>query len=316
MRRPWPGVRGTGAEWQGRRGEAGRIDKRGPRPEVRPMRTVWLNGSWVPAGEARVSVFDRGLLFGQSVYEVAPVLDGRIANWGHHAARLANSLNAAGIADDTDWPVVLAEVIARNGLREGRVYLQVTAGSAGDRDFLLPLPPPSPTRIAFAQEAALVDNPQAEEGLRIVLRPDLRWQLRAAKTTQLLYAVLMKEEARAAGVDDAWLVEDGVVTEATSQNAHIIDARGVLVSHPVDHGVLPGVTRISVLEIARELGLAVEQRPFTPAELMAAREAFVSAAGTLVLPVVEVDGAAIGDGRPGPMTRAIRAAYIQQLRGR
>lgn len=278
------------------------------------MHEVWLNGEWLPAGAATVSVFDRGLLFGQSVYEVAPVIDGRIANWAHHAARLRNSLAAAGIPDDTDWPAVLKELVARNGLVEGRAYLQVTAGSAGDRDFLMPVPPPAPTRIAFTQPAVLIDNPKAREGLRIVLRPDRRWQLRSAKTTQLLYAVLMKEEARAAGVDDAWLVEGGFVTEATSQNAHVIDSRGVLVSHPVDHGVLPGVTRISVLEIARELGLAIEERPFTPDELFAAREALVSAAGSLVLPVVEADGRAIGNGRPGPVTAAIRTAYIARLR--
>lgn len=277
------------------------------------MRTVWLNGKWVAEDQAVIPVFDRGLLFGQSVYEVAPVLRGRIANWRHHAARLANSLAMAGIADATDWPAILPELVARNGLEEGRVYLQVTAGDAGDRDFLLPMPPPAPTRIAYTQTAVLVDNPKAETGLRIVLRPDRRWQLRAAKTTQLLYAVLMKEEARAAGVDDAWLVEAGVVTEATSQNAHIVDSRGVLVSHPVDHGVLPGVTRISVLEIARAMGLSVEERAFTPAELFAAREAFVSAAGSLVLPVVEADGRAIGTGRPGPVATEIRQRYIQSL---
>ena len=278
------------------------------------MRNVWLNGEWLPEGEAKVSIFDRGLLFAQGVYEVAPVLDGRIANWPHHAARLASSLRMAGIADSTDWLPVLRELVARNGLIEGRCYLQVTGGCVADRDFLSPQPPPAPTRFALTQAAALVDNPKADEGLRVVLRPDLRWQLRAAKTTQLLYAVLMKEEARAAGVDDAWLVEDGLVTEATSQNAHIIDARGVFVSHPVDHGVLPGVTRISVIAIARELGLTIEERPFTPDELFAAREAFVSSAGSLVLPVVAVDGKPIGDGKPGPVTKAIRAAYVAQLR--
>jgi D-alanine transaminase len=242
------------------------------------------------------------------------VLDGRIANWPHHAARLANSLRMAGIADAFDWLPVLRELVARNGLVEGRCYLQVTAGNAGDRDFLLPVPPPPPTRFAFTQDAVLVDNPQALRGLRVVLRPDLRWQLRAAKTTQLLYAMLMKEEARAAGVDDAWLVEQGMVTEASSQNAHIIDARGVLVSHPVDSGVLPGVTRISVMAIAQDMGLTVEERPFSPDELFAAREAFVSAAGSLVLPVVEVDGQAIGGGGPGEIVAEIRARYIAQLR--
>ena len=278
------------------------------------MRTVWLNGEWLPETEARVSIFDRGLLFAQGVYEVAPVLDGRIANWPHHAARLANSLRQAGIADATDWLPVLRELVERNGLVEGRCYLQVTAGSAGDRDFLLPSPPPGPTRIAFTQATVLVDSPQAERGLRIVLRPDLRWQMRSAKTTQLLYAILMKEEARAAGVDDAWLVEGGVVTEGTSSNAHIVDARGVLVSHPVDRGVLPGVTRISVIAIARELGLAIEERPFSPDELFAAREVFLSAAGSMVLPVVEVDRKSIGDGRPGPIAQAIRREYIARLR--
>ncbi len=277
------------------------------------MRTIWLNGEWVAETKAQVSVFDRGLLFGQSVYEVAPVLRGRIANWSYHATRLARSLAMAGIADATDWPAVLAQLIARNGLEEGRVYLQITGGDAGDRDFLLPDPPLAPTRIAYTQVAVLIDNPKAESGLRIILRPDLRWQVRAAKTTQLLYAMLMKEEARAAGVDDVWMVENGVVTEASSQNAHIIDARGVLVSHPIDHGVLPGVTRISVLAIARDLGLTVEERAFTPAELFAAREAFVSAAGSLVLPVVEADGRAIAGGAPGPITHAIRQRYIAQL---
>ena len=278
------------------------------------MRTVWLNGDWLPEGDAKVSIFDRGLTFAQSVYEVAPVIGGRIANWPHHAARLAGSMQTALIADATDWPRVLAELIRRNGMDEGRVYLQVTAGSPGDRDFALPQPPIPPTRIAYTQTASLLADPRADKGLRIILRPDLRWQLRAAKTTQLLYAVLMKEEARLAGVDDVWLVEQGVITEATSQNAHIIDARGVLVSHPVERGVLPGVTRISVIAIARELGLAIEERPFTPDELFAAREAFVSAAGTLVLPVVEVDGRAIGPGKPGAVVGAIRAAYIAQLR--
>lgn len=278
------------------------------------MRTVWLNGEFLPESEARISVFDRGLTFGQSVYEVSPVIDGHICNWPHHQARLDRSKALALIADDTDWPAVLGELITRNGLNEGRVYLQLTGGEAADRAFPLPEPAIAATRIAYTQADALIANPVAAHGQRIVLRPDLRWQLRSAKTTQLLYAVMMKAEARAAGVDDAWLVEGGVVTEATSSNAHIIDARGVLVSHPVDSGVLPGVTRINVLEIARDMGLPVEERAFTPEELLAAREAFISGAGTLVLPVVEVDGHPIGNGGPGTLTGEIRKRYITLLR--
>lgn len=281
----------------------------------RSMRMVWLNGEWLPEEEARVSIFDRGLLFAQGVYEVAPVVDGRIRHWPWHAARLANSLAMAGIADDMDWLPVLAELVARNGMEEGRVYLQVTGGSAGDRDFLCPVPPPAPTRFAFTQSAPLIANPKAATGLRVILRPDLRWQLRRAKTTQLLYAALMKEEARAAGVDDVWLVENGVVTEAASQNAHIIDSRGILVSHPVDSGVLPGITRMGVLDVARAMGLTVEERPFIMAELFAAQEACVSSTTSLVLPVVEADGRPIAGGKPGPIAAALRQGLAERLRG-
>jgi D-alanine transaminase len=278
------------------------------------MRTVWLNGEFLPETEARVSIFDRGLNFGQGVYEVTPVIDGRFCNWPHHAARLRRSMALAGIDDDTDWPPVLAELIARNKLVEGRVYLQVTGGAPADRDFLAPADPVAATRFAFTQEAPVIDQPKASQGLKVILHPEGRWALRSAKTTQLLYAVLAKEAAREAGVDDAWLVDDGMVTEATSANAHIIDARGVLVSHPVDHGVLPGVTRLSVLPIAHEMGLAVEERAFSVEELFAAREAFISSASALVLPVVEVDGKPIGNGGPGTLTAELRARYIVRLR--
>ena len=278
------------------------------------MRTVWLNGEFIPETEARISIFDRALLFGQGVYEVSPVLDGHFCNWPHHAARLERSKAATRIADDTDWPSVLAELIARNDLVEGRVYLQITGGAPDDRDFLSPVPAAPPNRFAFTQAARLIDNPVAQKGLRVMLHPEGRWAVRSAKTTQLLYSVLAKEAAREAGVDDAWFVQDGLITEQTSANAHIIDARGVLVSHPVDHGVLPGVTRICALQIARDMGLTIEERPFSPDELFAAREAFVSAAGSLVLPVVEVDGRPIGGGAPGQITAEIRSRYIALLR--
>lgn len=278
------------------------------------MRIVWLNGEFLPETEAKVPILDRGLLFSQGVYEVTPVLDGHFCNWLHHAARLGRSMELARIIDDTDWPPILNELIARNGLTEGRIYLQVTGGAPDDRDFLSPLPPVPATRFAFTQAAPVVDQPKALEGLRVILHPEGRWALRSAKTTQLLYAVLAKEAAREAGVDDAWLVDNGMVTEGTSANAHIIDSRGVLVSHPVDHGVLPGVSRLSVLPLAQDIGLAVEERAFSVDELFAAREAFVTSATTVVMPVVEVDGRKIGDGRPGALTSELRRRYIQRLR--
>ncbi len=278
------------------------------------MRTVWLNGEFLPEIEAKVPIFDRGLLFAQGVYEVTPVIDGHFRNWPHHAARLGRSMELARIADDTDWPPILNELIRRNDLTEGRIYLQVTGGAPTDRDFLSPLPPVPATRFAFTQAAAVVDQPKALEGLRVILHPEGRWALRSAKTTQLLYAVLAKEAARDAGVDDAWLVDDGMVTEGTSANAHIIDSRGVLVSHPVDHGVLPGISRLSVLPLAQDMGLAIEERAFSVEELFAAREAFVTSATTVVMPVVEVDGRKIGDGRPGALTAELRKRYVERLR--
>ena len=172
------------------------------------MRTVWLNGEFLPEDQAKVSVFDRGLLFAQGVYEVSPVLDGKFRNWPHHAARLERSKALARITDDTDWPAVLAELIARNGLTEGRVYLQITGGAPADRDFLSPVEGVPATRFAFTQDAPLVDLPKAETGLKVMLHPEGRWSIRSAKTTQLLYAVLAKEAARDAGYDDAWLVDN------------------------------------------------------------------------------------------------------------
>lgn len=278
------------------------------------MRTVWLNGEFLPETEAKVPIFDRGLLFAQGVYEVTPVIDGHFRNWPHHAARLGRSMELARIADNTDWPPILNELIKRNALTEGRIYLQVTGGAPTDRDFLSPQPPVPATRFAFTQAAAVVDQPKALEGLRVILHPEGRWALRSAKTTQLLYAVLAKEAARDAGVDDAWLVDDGMVTEGTSANAHIIDSRGVLVSHPVDHGVLPGISRLSVLPLAQDMGLAIEERAFSVEELFAAREAFVTSATTVVMPVVEIDGRKIGDGRPGALTAELRKRYVERLR--
>lgn len=215
------------------------------------MRIVWLNGEFLPETEARVPIFDRGLLFGQGVYEVTPVVDGKFRNWPHHAARLARSMASARIVDDTHWPQVIAQLIERNGLEEGRVYLQVTGGVPADRDFLSPAEPVAATRFAFTQAAPLVDLPAARKGLKVMLYPEGRWALRSAKTTQLLYAVLAKEAAREAGYDDAWLVDGDLITEATSANAHIIDARGVLVSHPVETGVPAG----------RDPDLRVRDRP-------------------------------------------------------
>lgn len=280
------------------------------------MRTVYLNGSYVAEGEASVSIFDRGLLFADAVYEVFSVLDGRIIDHAAHMARLERSLAEMAIAHDvaaTDWAAVLAMLIGRNGLTEGTIYLQISRGAA-DRDFLFPPAGTPPTVFAFTQPRALVANPMAERGMRIITRPDRRWGRRDIKTVQLLYASMMKMEAKAAGVDDVWLVEGDVITEGTSQNACIITRQGHLVTRDLGHHILPGVTRLSLIEIARASGITIEERPFTIAEAQNAAEAFVTSASLFVMPVVEIDGLAVGDGQPGVETLALRKAYIDHAR--
>jgi len=281
------------------------------------LRTVYLNGAFVAETAAQVSVFDRGLMFADAVYEVFSVLDGRILNLPRHAERLQRSLGEMRIAypvDETMLRALLAELVERNTLVEGTVYLQVTRGNPGDRDFLFPDGDVVPTIFAFTQAKPLIANPMAERGMHVITRPDRRWARRDIKTVQLLYASMMKMEARAAGVDDVWLTEQGMVTEGSSQNAHIINRQGHLVTRPNGHEILPGVTRLTLLDIAHASNIVVEERPFSIAEAQNAAEAFVTSASLFVMPVVRIDGLAVGDGRPGPETMALRKAYIAAAR--
>ncbi len=274
-------------------------------------RTVLVDGAWLPEGEARVSVFDRGFLFADAVYEVTAVVGGRLVDYPGHAARLSRSLLALGIPFPASGERLLAlhrEIVARNELAEGLVYLQVSRGAA-ERDFVV-RPDLSPTLVMFTQAKAILADPKAEAGLAVVTLPDERWGRRDIKTVQLLHSSLMKTEARARGADDALLVEDGLVTEASSANVHIVTATGVLVTRDLGRALLPGITRASVLDLARGAGLPVEERAFTPDEARAAAECFITSATSFVLPVVRIDGAPVGDGRPGPVTRRLRALYV------
>lgn len=278
---------------------------------TRTARTVLVDGRWLPEGEARVSVFDRGFLFADAVYEVTAVVNGRLIDYPGHAARLSRSLAALGIPRPAPEARLLAlhrEIVERNGLGEGLVYLQVSRGAA-DRDFLIDADA-APTLVMFTQAKALLANPKAEAGLSVVTLPDGRWARRDIKTVQLLQSSLMKTEARARGADDALLVEGGLVTEASSANVHIVTAAGVLVTRDLGPALLPGITRASVLDLARGAGLAVEERAFSPGEAAAAAECLITSATSFVLPVVRIDGRAVGDGRPGPVTRRLRELYV------
>ena len=278
------------------------------------MRTIYLNGQYIPETEAKVSIFDRGFLFSDSVYEVVSVLDGKLVDFDGHVRRLGRSLAELGIenAPGADaWLTICRALVASNAIEEGMIYWQVTRGAPTDRDFVFPPAGTMPTVLAFTQSRPLVDNPSAKSGIKVITLPDLRWGRADIKTTQLLYASLMKNEAIACGADDAWMTRDGMITEGTAQNAHIVTKDRVLVTHPLDRNILHGITRAAVLPL---VSLKIEERAFSVEEAQNAAEAFVSSASGFVMPVVAINGGAIGDGNPGPITAALRAAYIEWAR--
>ncbi|WP_417609770.1 aminotransferase class IV [Parasphingorhabdus sp.] len=271
---------------------------------------MYLNGDYISKSAAKISIYDRGVLFSDAVYEVISVIGGQLIDMERHITRLERSLGELSINAYADWSAIAQKLLDDNGLREGVIYLQVSRGAMEERDYRWPAPDTAPTIFAFAQQRTLIDNPMAARGMRIITRPDLRWQRCDIKTTQLLYASLMKMEAEAAGVDDVWMTRDDLVTEGTSQNAHIINQEGVLISHQLDRRILPGVTRIEMLAQAKSMGLMVEERPFSIDEAKQAAEAFISSSTLLIMPVVEIDGHRIGDGRPGEKTGKIRQSYL------
>ena len=278
-------------------------------------RIVYVNGAYMPEEEAKVSLFDRGFLFGDAVYEVTAVLDRRLVDFEAHLARLDRSLREIGLSPpvpDEGLREVHETLIAQNHVTEGIVYLQISRGPA-DRDFAYP-ETPQPTIAAFTQHRPLVDNPYAVTGVKVITIPDLRWKRRDIKSTSMLAQAMGKQEAKRQSAYEAWMVEDGAVTEGTSSSAFILDAEGVLRTQPLGPHILPGVTRRAILRLAKTDGQRVEERPFSVEEAYQAREAFMTAASAFVLPVVEIDGRPIGTGRPGPVAQAFRTHYIAEAR--
>ena len=278
-------------------------------------RIVYVDGRFVPESEAHVSVFDRGFLFGDGVYEVSSVLDGGLVDNAAHLARLERSLGELGMASPvTPDEIVHAqkELIARNDLDEGVVYLQITRGPA-DRDFAYPAEP-EPTLVMFTQKKPIVDNPLAARGITVITVPDLRWRRRDIKTVGLLAASMAKQAALDAGASDAWMVEDGFVTEGSSNNAYIVTGSGVVATRHLGSEILHGITRAAVLRLSREHRIAVEERAFTVEEAKSAAEAFITSASSFVIPVIGIDGQTIRDGTPGAITTRLREIYIESAR--
>ena len=283
---------------------------------IKMTRIVYVNGEYLPDTEATVSIFDRGFLMADGVYEVTSVLQGKLIDFEGHAVRLERSLNELGMQKPEAFDDLLEihrELVRVNGIDEGLVYLQITRGSDGDRDFVFPDPETTkPTLVLFTQnKPGLADNPAARKGARIISIEDIRWGRRDIKTVQLLYPSMGKMMAKKAGCDDAWLIEDGHVTEGTSNNAYIVKGNKII-TRGLSNDILHGITRAAVLRFAREAQMEVEERLFTIDEAKQADEAFTTSASAFVMPVVEIDGAALGDGTPGPVAKRLREIYLDE----
>ncbi len=278
---------------------------------------AYVNGSFVPLSEAKVSVLDRGFLFADGIYEVAAVLEGKLVDSASHLARLERSVGEIQLALPESIARIEAlqkELVARNQLDNGMVYLQVTRGADVGRDFAFPKGEVSSTLVMFVTAKDIVNAPSAKAGIGVITVPDIRWERRDIKSVALLAQVLAKQAAAAAGAGEAWMIEDGFVTEGGSSSAFILTRDDVIVTRPNSNAILPGCTRKAVVALAEERQLKVEERPFTIAEALVAKEAFITSASSFVQPVISIDGKPVGEGRPGPMAARLREIYIEFAR--
>jgi D-alanine transaminase len=280
------------------------------------MRTVYLNGEYLPENEAKVSIFDRGFLMADGVYEVTSVLDGKLVDFDGHAVRLERSLTELGMKNPIskeDLLTVHRELVSLNDVVEGGVYLQITRGAPADRDFVFPDPETTPcTVVLFTQsKPGVTESAASKNGIKVISIADERWGRRDIKTVQLLYPSMGKMMAKAAGCDDAWLVEDGQVTEGTSNNAYIVKGNRII-TRALSNDILHGITRAAVLRFAKEAQMEVEERNFTIEEAQGADEAFITSATMFVNGVVEIDGTMIGDGTPGNVSKRLREIYLDE----
>ena len=279
-------------------------------------RIVYVNGEYLPENEAKVSIFDRAFLMADGVYEVTSVLGGKLIDFDGHAVRLGRSLHELDMPSPCSKEELLEihrELVRLNGIEEGLVYLQVTRGAPADRDFVFPDPETTPpTLVLFTQnKPGLAASPVAKTGIKVISIEDARWGRRDIKTVQLLYPSMGKMMAKKAGADDAWLIEDGFVTEGTSNNAYFIKG-DTIVTRALSNDILHGITRAAVLRFAREAQMKVIERNFTITEAQEADEAFITSASTFVMPVVEIDGVAVGDGKVGSKATRLREIYLEE----
>ncbi|TMJ59302.1 MAG: D-amino-acid transaminase [Alphaproteobacteria bacterium] len=277
---------------------------------------AYVNGSFVPMADAKVSILDRGFLFADGIYEVAAVLDGKLIDNASHLARLQRSVGEISLAlPETIERIqeIQKELVARNNLVNGMVYLEVTRGADTGRDFAFPKDV-KPTLIMFTSVKDIVNAASAKSGIGVITVPDIRWARRDIKSVALLAQVLAKQAAAEKHAGEAWMIEDGMVTEGGSSSAFILTHDDVLVTRQNSSAILPGCTRKAVVALAEERQLRVEERPFSVEEALAAKEAFITSATVFVQAVVSIDGKTVANGKPGPMTGRLREIYIDFAR--
>ena len=277
---------------------------------------AYVNGSFVPLSEAKISILDRGFLFADGIYEVSAVLGGKLVDNASHLARLERSVGEISLKLPESIERIIEiqkELIARNKIDSGLVYIEVTRGADKSRDFPFPKGV-TPTMIMFTSEKDIVNSAAARTGIPVITVPDIRWARRDIKSVALLAQVLAKQAAAEAGAAEAWMIEDGKVTEGGSSSAFILTQDDVIVTRQNGSEILPGCTRKAVIKLAEERQLRVEERAFSIDEALKAKEAFITSASSFVQAVISIDGKQVGSGKPGPMTNRLREIYIDFAR--
>lgn len=276
---------------------------------------AYVNGQYIAEELATVSIFDRGFLFADAVYEVTAIINGKLVDLENHLARLQRSCNELQLT----LPISLVqlehihdELMKKNALEEGLIYLQVTRGNALQRNFLYPDKDVTPTLVLFAQKANIVNNAKANSGINVVSVDDIRWGRCDIKTVSLLAASMAKEYAKQQGADDAIFVKDGYITEGSSSNCFIVNRANQLQTRGLNNEILPGITRQAILSLAKEQNLELIEKAFSLDDMLNAKEAFITSATALVFPIVKVNNQPIEKGKPGEIAVRLREIYLQK----
>ncbi|WP_272670133.1 MULTISPECIES: D-amino-acid transaminase [unclassified Providencia] len=278
---------------------------------------AYVNGQFLPEEDASVSIFDRGFLFADAVYEVTAIINGKLVDFDRHMARLQRSCAELQLSlpyDLAELKQIHLQLVQKNNIEEGLVYLQLTRGNAHQRSFLYPDKQTKPTLVLFAQKTQIVENEKSKYGIKVVTVDDIRWQRCDIKTVALLAASMAKEYAKQQGADDAIFVKNGYITEGSSSNCFIINQQNQIQTRGLNNEILPGITRQAILQLAREQQIDIVEKPFSIDEMLEAKEVFITSATTLVWPVIMANNQFIGEGKPGKLAIRLREIYLQKLK--